>query len=179
MRLPDPLYRAVQPLSASHARWHENRAIPKGEPGSGGEFLAHHRGLLAAFEEIRRKKGSEEPSLAPWSEIPFWLSQFLVWAKPGYLAGALGRIRDLARSGSADELGKFLESAPSANNPFGGFHDVAHTMIAIYERHRFGPDHPDLEDAGMGSPLTAPNNVHFWGLHGWIDGLYEAILRRG
>ncbi|MGH7487225.1 MAG: hypothetical protein ACREMY_16715, partial [bacterium] len=82
------------------------------------------------------------------------------------------------QTGSADELGRFLELPPRAEQPFGGLHEAAHRMVAIYERHRFGDDHPGLEDAGMGSPETSPQNEHFWGLHGWIDGMYERILTR-
>jgi len=194
VRLPDPLYMAVKPLFALHARWHEAREpdreafrgpgtafpdlIAVGEPGSGEQFLRYHREMLKVFSQAGRDEARQQPPLRPWREVPFWLSQFFSWAQPGYLGGALDRIREVVETGSPDELGRFLESAPSGENPFRGLHDVSHTMIAIYERHRFGAEYPGLEDAGMGSPQTAPHNEHFWGLHGWIDELYERVARR-
>jgi hypothetical protein len=194
LRLPDPLYLAVKPLFALHAGWHEAREPERhnlrgtgtefpdlaavGAPGSGEQFLRYHREMLAVFLEVSRIGGRDELACRPWREVPYWLSQFFSWAQPGYLSGALSRLREIVATGSPDELGKFLESAPSSESPFRGLHDVSHTMIAIYERHRFGADSPNLEDAGMGSPETAPHNEHFWGLHGWIDELYEKVARR-
>jgi hypothetical protein len=194
VRLPDPLDLAVKSLSASHGRWHAAREregrrlrvfesefpglVGPGEPGSGAQFLEYHRVLMRAFEPMVRESGAAEVALRPWREVPYWLSQFFAWAQPGYLTGALGHLQDIVRAGSPDDLGRFLESPPTAEHPFRGLHDVSHTMIAIYERHRFGADHPGLEGAGMGSPETSPHNAHFWGLHGWIDELYERILSR-
>ena len=192
VRLPDPLYAAVKPISAPHARWHEARdaerrrllglesefpgLIDRGAPGSGAQFLEYHRKMLLDFDPALRERAPAELSVRPWREIPYWLSQFFSWAQPGYLPGALGRLREIVAGGTPDELGRFLETPPSAQAPFSGLHEVAHTLIAIYERHRFGADYPGLDDAGMGSPETSPHNEHFWGLHGWIDDLYARTL---
>jgi hypothetical protein len=179
LRLPDPLYRAVRSMTAPHASWHHARANRAGEPGGGEQFLSYHRRMLRSFEETSEREGVRDPSSQSWREIPYWLSQFFGWAQPGYLAGALSRVREVVERGSADELGRFLEKPPSSAHPFSGLHEAAHSLIAIYERQLFGEDHPDLQDADMSSVETSPNNAHFWGLHGWIDGLYERILRRG
>jgi hypothetical protein len=194
MRLPDPLYAKVKRLCAHHARWHDARlpanAPSRGpgtefpglmaldEPGSGEQFLEYHRGMLTAFFEAVASGSDARWALDRWERFPSWLADYFAWAEPGFLRGALARTEEIIRTGTADDLGNFLESTLVSEDPFRGIHNLAHAHIAAYEEHRFGADHPFLRDAGMGSPETSPHNEHFWSLHAWIDGLYSRLLRR-
>ena len=193
MRLPDPLYAAVKRFSARHLRWHDARlpanAVLRGpgtefpdlraidEPGSGEQFLVYHREMLGAFLEAARDTGARF-ALDRWERFPSWLADFFAWSQPGYLPGALVRAAQIVRSGTADDLGNFLESTLVCDDPFRGLHNFAHANVAAYEEHRFGAGHPFLRDAAMNVPETSPHNEHFWSLHAWIDGLYSELLRR-
>jgi len=194
MRLPDPLYAAVKRFSASHARWHDARlpanSAKRGrgtefpdlraldEPGSGEQFLEYHRRLLAAFLDVAAREAGPRYSLDRWERFPSWLEDFFAWAQAGFLPAALTRAEAILRTGTADDLGNFLESTLVSDDPFRGLHNFAHANIAAYEEHRFGADHPFLRDAAMSSPETSPHNEHFWSLHAWIDGLYSRLLSR-
>jgi hypothetical protein len=194
MRLPEPLYRAVKPLSAPHERWHAARLPGNSslrgrgtefpslrglhEPGSGEQFLAYHREMLQRFFEIAASEPRSGFALDRWERFPSWLADIFAWSHPRFLPGALLRASEIAGSGSADDLGNFIESTLVSADPYRGLHNVAHANIALYEAHRFGAAHPLLEDAAMDSPATSPHNEHFWSLHAWIDGLYSEVLRR-
>ncbi len=194
MRLPEPLYRAVKAQFGSHARWHEARR--PGEPslrgpgtefpsllaldqeGSGEQFLAYHRQMLDRFLDIAAHEPRSGFALDRWERFPPWLADIFAWSHPGFLPGALVRGTQIVRSGTADDLGNFLESTLVCAEPYRGLHDLAHADIALYEAQRFGATHPGLHDAAMDSPATSPHNEHFWSLHAWIDGLYSEVLRR-
>lgn len=194
MRLPEPLYEAVKPLSASHARWHAAR-LPRNasrrgpgtdfpdlrgidEPGSGEQFLAFHRGMLQEFEAIVSRRPETGFVLDRWTRFPSWLADFFAWAQPGFLPAALARAGEIVGAGSVDDLGSFLESTRVSVDPLRGLHALAHANVAAYEEQRFGAAHPRLRDAAMDSPESSPHNEHFWSLHAWIDGFFEERLRR-
>jgi len=193
MRLPEPLYRAVKPQFASHARWHEARQpgelalrgpgtefpslLPLDRAGSGEQFLAYHREMFRTFLEIASSEPGAGFALDRWERFPAWLADIFAWTHPGFLPGALVRTAQLVRSGNADELGHFLESTLVSADPYRGLHNLAHASIALYEGQRYGAGHPRLYDAAMDSPATSPHNEHFWSLHAWIDGLYADVLR--
>ena len=194
MRLPDPLYGAVRSIFASHGRWHAARlpgnAAQRGpgtefpalraldEPGSGEQFLDYHREMLRAFTAVAARHPEASYELDRWKRFPSWLADFFAWSQPGFLPGALARAAEIVRSGTADDLGNFLESTLVSSDPFRGLHNIAHANIAAYEEHRFGAAHPALGDAAMDSSASSPHNEHFWSLHAWIDDLYSELLRR-
>ncbi|HET9796133.1 MAG TPA: hypothetical protein VFS34_16920 [Thermoanaerobaculia bacterium] len=194
MRLPEPLYRAVKPLFASHERWHAARLPGSSslrgpgtdfpglraldEPGSGEQFLAYHRQMLRRFLEVAAGETRSGFALDRWEHFPAWLADIFAWSHPGFLPGALLRASEIVRSGSVDDLGNFLESTLVSGDPYRGLHNIAHAKIALYEEHRFGAAHPALRDARMDSPASSPHNEHFWSLHAWIDALYSERLAR-
>jgi len=194
MRLPDPLSGAVRTLSLLHARWHEARhprradlrgsgtefpdLLPTDRRGAGKQFLEFHREMILGFRKILAAHPAAGFAGDAWKEIPLWLVDFFSWAQPGFLDGALARTEALVGEGDADDLGNFLESTLATSEPFRGLHGLAHANITGYEEQRFGRDHPLLRGAAMDRPETAPNNEHFWGLHGWIDDRYAELERR-
>jgi hypothetical protein len=194
MRIPEALYRAVKPLAAAHERWHaarlpENAALrgpateypslrALDEAGSGAQFLEYHREMLVEFLALAARETRAGFALDRWERFPPWLADIFAWSHPGFLPAALLRAEEIVRSGTADDLGNFLESTLVSADPYRGLHDLAHQNIAVYEEHRFGRAHPFLRDAEMDSAASSPHNEHFWSLHAWIDGLYSRLLRR-
>jgi len=194
MRLPEALYRAVKPQFASHVRWHEARRpgetslrgpgtefpslLALDQAGSGEQFLVYHREMLERFLDVAASEAGSRFTLDRWERFPAWLADVFAWSHPGFLPGALVRAAQIVQSGTADDLGNFLESTLVSADPYRGFHDLAHAAIALYETQRYGADYPGLQDAAMNSPATSPHNEHFWSLHAWIDALYSDVLRR-
>ena len=181
MKLPFHIYRAVKEPFAHHGCWHymrmpsvpddvRNRCFPgliaAGEPGSGLQFLDFHRHMIRHFKWYTINTSGPRYDYRPWTAPPLWLSGVMEAYSPGYLDRMLASIQGLVASGDADDLGRFIEGSGAHIEP--GLHGVIHGMVSMFEELCFGKQ--PLSD--MGSQMTAPFNEHFWGLHGWIDGIY-------
>ena len=88
---------------------------------------------------------------------------------PQYLSAANAEIEDLVQNATLDELGSFIEATDTNNVNSNNIHNLTHGTVGAYEAQTFGPNNPNLTDASMRFPQTAPHNEHFWALHGWID----------
>ena len=201
MRLPDPLYRLTRDTFVHHAPWHFARmraewlepaeraawqraraAFPAvryvDQPGAGEEFLRFHREMIRVFIWLIVATPEAGMEYRPWIQLPGWLVQ--AFAKTGggpqFLSGALAGVEGLIMTGTADQLGSFIEPTDVARLRFDGIHNATHDVVAQVEATTVEPDL--VAGAGMGATSTAPNNAHFWALHGWIDERFADWQRR-
>ncbi|MBP6822498.1 MAG: hypothetical protein KA368_13195 [Acidobacteria bacterium] len=188
MRLPDHIYNAIKPPFAHHATWHAARLPDRrdmrgpgtehpdlkgiNEAGSGEQFLRFHRDMVRVFRWIVEHTPGPQFLYTPWPQLPDWLAEIFETKVPGFLQSAYQEIDRLAVEGTADQLGGFIEATLMNIHPQRNIHNYTHREIADYEARRFGSTHPGLVDASMRRLDTAPHNEHFWGLHGWIDGVF-------
>ncbi|MEP0915024.1 hypothetical protein NDI45_29580 [Leptolyngbya sp. GB1-A1] len=94
-----------------------------------------------------------------------------------YLDNALSQIESFINSGTADELGAFIEATTTSTLSNRDIHNNAHGLIGFVEARDF-PNDPRLIDASMSSTVTAHHNEHFWGLHGWTDEIFARLQRK-
>jgi hypothetical protein len=184
--LPYPLYLALAPHLGTHRCWHfarfdaayelrkkfpgecDAQLFPRSKPGSGCDFLAFHRRMVRHFKWLIANTPGQKYRYKPWPMLPDWLESLLradgFDPEPAYRT-----IADLAANGTMDELGGFIEpSAGQGGRPGAGIHNRIHEVIAKWESDlNPGDDSSSMADMG-----TAPANVFFWKLHGWIDEWY-------
>lgn len=193
MKLPSPLFDAVQHYMPAHGDWHIARlpelsvdppdrsrwerarrkfpwVTPLDQRGAGREFLAFHRTMIREFRWIAAHKGINPDEYLSWPKLPGWVCRYF---DAEFLRESNRRIREMLHHASDDALGRYIETHRYDRSYGAGIHDRAHGHIAAHEFAVF-PNHPDHNHAAMDQPDKAHLNEHFWGLHAWIDELYNA-----
>ena len=181
-RLPANIYQACIAPFAHHAVWHTARhpdwsgfakarkVFPNikliNQAGTGEEFLRFHRMMVREFKWIVANTAGPAYAYEPWPALADFVVQSLDQDPPDYVAGAVARIAQLVTSGTADELGNFIEATEFGGVPQPGIHNASHGAISDFEHL------PGNSDADMDDLAQAPHNEYFWHLHGWIDGLF-------
>jgi len=141
------------------------------EPGSGCDFLHFHHSMVLNFRWILENVSGINYTYRPWpgKRLPHWTEELFRKYRPDFdLETAYTRIETLVCQDNVDALGAFIEANELAIGTGKGIHNKVHRVISQWEKELFGPDNP----VDMGSMETAPGNVHFWDLHGWIDQFY-------
>src|SRR5712691_4993606 len=138
MRLPENLYRAAKPVFAHHAPWHAARQpdhperrgpgtmFPDvkalNEPGCGEQFLRFHREMIRVFKYLASTT-SPPYAYESWAAFPSWLQAMFDKAQPDFLDRVASKITELVQSGSADDLGNFIEATGLSNDPYRNVHN--------------------------------------------------------
>jgi hypothetical protein len=147
-------------LGGQHSDWHMNRPIPRGEEGSGFDFLTFHHRFIENFHEWYDKQPSvDQAAVTPWIEIPSVLkAQAFGWNAD--LAASEDRIVHHPETfANVDELGTFIEN---------GIHSWLHTGSAdLYN-----------EDV-LATAHNAHVSTHFYQIHGLVDSWMTSWLQSG
>ncbi len=148
------------------------------EAGAGEEFLRFHRQMVRNFKWLVEYTPGLDARYRyePWPTLPARLRELLdARLSPqetpppvGFAAGAEVQIGTLVQSGTADELGSFIEATRTSNHAYRNLHNRGHGRINHYEQ-EFAPADPTQIDASMLFFDTSPLNDYFWRFHGWID----------
>ena len=140
-------------LLEEHKRWHHARHnvdLERPPSGYGLEFLQFHRNFISRALAWYNQNGNNPSLVQPWAAVPEPIRR-----SPCYDQAAEARILYQPESfGSADELGRFIESS--------GLHGCIHQGAAEL----YGD--PDISDFDM-----APRNTVFYNIHGMIDRWYR------
>ena len=134
----------------------------------------HHRRMVRHFKWVLAHTSSTYP-YAPWTAngLPSWVEE-LLRRDEFDVTSTYRTVTRLIRDGSSDDLGGFLEpNELFSGQPGAGVHNHVHRVIDQWERQL----NPGDESAAMGDMETAPGNVFFWKLHGWIDEIFAAWQR--
>ena len=188
MRLPDDIYNSVRVAFAHHGGWHavrkpenKNNVVLKAlfpdvkrtdEPGSGEEFLRFHREMIQKFKWVIANTPGTTYVFAPWKQLP---DNLAVSLGADFVSAMHAGVARLIEEGTADDLGHFLEArqVDAQNNelPGSGIHNQCHRSIGLAEA---GVAPALTAGAKMNDLFEAPNNAHFWELHGWLDDIFAA-----
>jgi hypothetical protein len=196
MLLPAPLQDALRDHLSFHGCWHVAREPGqevlrrrfKGEcsaelhaldqEGSGCDFLRFHRRMMRHFRWTLGRTPTPDFRLETWvgPVLPPWVEDAIRADRPEFdLGAAYETIGRLARDGTIEELGTFIEQNPSnASRPGAGIHTRVHRAVARFESTLYGTDRTGL----MSDLRRAPLNIFFWTLHGWIDDFHAEWQRR-
>jgi Common central domain of tyrosinase len=187
MRLPINIYTLTRKHFDCHACWHEMRSpsIPQekrnqcfpglralGQRGAGEDFLRFHREMIRNFKWLLQDAPGTKYRYRPWYDFPTWIECLLDAFHPTYRRQLKSQLDEILEE-SLDELGVYIEGY-GLKDDFPAIHWVIHGIVSDFEKLNFGPQ----KTADMGKMETAPNNEHFWGLHGWIDNMYARWQRK-
>ncbi|HLZ80640.1 MAG TPA: hypothetical protein VKP04_03350 [Ktedonobacteraceae bacterium] len=153
-----PYPQQMQALLDEHMNWHMSspdqggRQIPKGQAGSGLEFLTFHTTYIAQFHSwYDMQQGNDQGLVAPyWSDVPQQLQDPQYGWNNTFASQRNNFINNPLAYPSADAFGIALEN---------GIHDWIHGAVAAY-----------TGDPNIGSPMTnAPVCSYFYQIHGLVQ----------
>jgi hypothetical protein len=148
-----------------HHAWHEpgvhpefpSRAIPRGNPGSGIEFLVFHRNFMAkVLAWYRQQSFADSNAVAPWTSIPEALKRTAFW-NAQEAADELRIVTLRPAFASEDDFGIFVENG--IHNRF--LHDA--TAAAFNEP--------------VVATLHSPQSTFFYQIHGLVQNWWSNWFR--